>query len=70
MSYVYGRRGRRDRLYSSLSCLSRLIIAPFDSPLNVNTFQLLLRSVDESLIKSVCTYLNQAFKHREQYGNV
>ena len=45
-------------------------LAPFDSPPNVNTFQLLLRSVDESLIKSLCTYLNQAFKRREQYCNV
>ena len=45
-------------------------LAPLDSPPNVNTFQLLLRSVDESLIKSLCTYLNQAFKRREQYCNV
>ena len=45
-------------------------LAPFDSPPNVNIFQLLLRSVDESLIKSLCTYLNQAFKRMEQYCNV
>ena len=45
-------------------------LAPFDSPPNVNTFQLLLRSVDESLIKSLCTYLNQAFKRNTvTYGN-
>ena len=42
-------------------------LAPFDSPPNVNTFQLLLRSVDESLINSLCTYSNQAFKRRKQY---
>ena len=41
-------------------------LAPFDSPPNVNTFQLLLRSVDESLINSSCIYLNQAFKRRKQ----
>ena len=45
-------------------------IAPFDSPLNINIFQLLLRSVDKSLIKSLCTYLNKAFKRRTQYCNV
>ena len=42
-------------------------LAPFDSPQNVNTFQLLLRSVDGSLIKKLCTYVNQAFKRRKQY---
>ena len=42
-------------------------LAPFDSPSNVNTFQLLLRSVDESLINGLCTYSNQAFKRRKQY---
>ena len=30
-------------------------LAPFDSPPDVNTFQLLLRSVDESSIMSLCT---------------
>ena len=29
-------------------------LAPFDSAPSVNTFQLLLRSVDESLINSLC----------------
>ena len=43
-------------------------LAPFDCPPNVNTFQLLC-SVDERLI-SLCTYLNQAFKRREQYCDV
>ena len=41
-------------------------LAPFDSPPNVNTFQLLLSIVYESLIDSLCTYLNQAFKRRKQ----
>ena len=48
-------------------------LAPSDSPPNVNTFQLLLRSEDESLIKSLCTYLNQVFKpvkRREQYFDI
>ena len=48
-------------------------LPPFDSPPNqalppnVNTVQLLLSSVNESLIDSLCTYLNQAFKRRKQY---
>ena len=41
-------------------------LAPFDSPPNINTFQLLLRSVNVGLF----TYLNQAIKRREQYCNV
>ena len=41
--------------------------APFDSLPNVNTFHLLLRSVEESLINSLCTYLNQAFERRKHY---
>ena len=64
-----------DEIHFILHCpvyhdLRQKYLAPFDSPPNVNTFQSLLRSVDESLIKSLWTYLNQAFKRREQYCNV
>ena len=47
--------------------MSLLFLAPFDSTPNVNKFHFLLRSVDESLIKSLCTYLKQPFKRRKQY---
>ena len=65
----------KDEIHFILHCpvyhdLRIKYLAPFDSSPNVNTFQLLLRSVDESLRKSLCTYLNQAFKRREQYCNV
>ena len=64
-----------DEIHFILHCpvyhdLQQKYLAPFDSPPSVNTFQGLLRSVDESLIKSLCTYLNQAFKRREQYCKV
>ena len=61
-----------DEIHFILHCpvyhdLRSKYLAPCDSPPNVNTFKLLLRSVDESLINSLCTYLNQAFKRRKQY---
>ena len=61
-----------DEIHFILHCpvyhdLHSKYLAPFYSPPNINTFQLLLRSVDESLINSLCTYLNQAFKSRKQY---
>ena len=60
-----------DEIHFILHCpvyhdLRSKYFAPFDSPPNVNTFQLLLSSVDESLINSLCIYLNQAFKRRKQ----
>ena len=59
-----------DEIHFILHCPVYQDLRPFDSPPNVNTFHLLLCSVDESLIKSLCIYLDQAFKRREQYCNV
>ena len=66
MFYVYLEE-EKDEINFTLHCpvyhdLRLKYLAPFDSPPNVNTFQLLLRSVDESLIKSLCTYLLCTFE--------
>ena len=63
---------KEDEIHFILYCpvyheLRSKYFAPFESPPNVNTFQLLLRCVDERLINSLCTYLNQAYKRRKQY---